>query len=103
MYVSRYVSIVRALTEHPIFFVHFYVDRPGGQYTNLLFQSSQLGLTGQWAQIKKAYAQANRLLGDIPKVGDGGKKKFLAINTLIDDFLSFFLTHTGDPFIQGSG
>lgn len=44
-------------------------EMPGGQYTNLLFQSNQLGLTGQWGQIKKAYAQANRLLGDIPKVG----------------------------------
>ncbi len=41
---------------------------PGGQYTNLLFQSKQLGLTGQWAAIKTAYAGANRVLGDIVKV-----------------------------------
>ena len=40
---------------------------PGGQYTNLLYQSSQLGLTGQWSQVKKAYVTANRLLGDIIK------------------------------------
>jgi pyruvate carboxylase len=43
-------------------------EMPGGQYTNLLFQSSQLGLTGQWSKVKKAYAAANRLLGDIIKV-----------------------------------
>lgn len=32
-----------------------------------------VGLTGQWAQIKKAYAAANRLLGDIPKVTPSSK------------------------------
>lgn len=98
-------------------------EMPGGQYTNLLFQSSQLGLsgiddavvpcrvvssrraacmadvvgaksltllmwmdgwmpvlsppragpTGQWAQIKRAYASANRLLGDIIKVTPSSK------------------------------
>ena len=41
---------------------------PGGQYTNLLFQSRQLGLTDQWPLIKQTYAVANKLLGDIPKV-----------------------------------
>lgn len=40
----------------------------GGQYTNLLFQSHQLGLSGRWPQIKRAYASANHLLGDIIKV-----------------------------------
>lgn len=40
----------------------------GGQYTNLLFQSQQLGLSGRWPQIKRAYESANRLLGDIIKV-----------------------------------
>lgn len=43
-------------------------EMPGGQYTNLLYQSTQLGLTGQWSKVKKAYAEANRLLGDIIKV-----------------------------------
>lgn len=63
-------------------------EMPGGQYTNLLFQvivhtsrlncnvtlfslylqSQQLGLSGRWPAIKKAYASANRLLGDIIKV-----------------------------------
>lgn len=43
------------------------MQMPGGQYTNLLYQSNQLGLTGRWPAIKKAYAAANRLLGDIIK------------------------------------
>ena len=41
---------------------------PGGQLTNLIFQAQQLGLGTQWAQTKKAYEQANDLLGDIVKV-----------------------------------
>ncbi|KAG5187976.1 putative carboxylase [Tribonema minus] len=48
-------------------------EMPGGQYTNLLFQSQQLGLSGQWPAIKKAYASANRLLGDIIKVTPSSK------------------------------
>lgn len=43
------------------------------QYTNLLFQSSQLGLSGQWSKVKKAYATANELLGDIIKVTPSSK------------------------------
>jgi pyruvate carboxylase len=46
---------------------------PGGQYTNLLFQSKQLGLTGKWTEIKEKYAEANKLLGDIPKVTPSSK------------------------------
>jgi pyruvate carboxylase len=46
---------------------------PGGQYTNLLFQSRQLGLTDQWPLIKRTYAIANQLLGDIPKVTPSSK------------------------------
>ena len=41
---------------------------PGGQLTNLIFQAAQQGLGKQWAQTKKAYEQANDLLGDIVKV-----------------------------------
>lgn len=41
---------------------------PGGQLTNMKFQASQLGLGAQWAETKKAYEQANDLLGDIVKV-----------------------------------
>jgi len=46
---------------------------PGGQYTNLLFQSKQLGLTEKWPEIKRKYAQANIVLGDIPKVTPSSK------------------------------
>jgi pyruvate carboxylase len=46
---------------------------PGGQYTNLLFQSKQLGLAGRFAEVKRAYAIANKLLGDIPKVTPSSK------------------------------
>ena len=48
-------------------------EMPGGQYTNLMFQSKQLGLADQWPAIKKAYATANQLLGDIVKVTPSSK------------------------------
>lgn len=41
---------------------------PGGQYTNLRFQATSLGLAEQWDSIKHAYAAANRVLGDLIKV-----------------------------------
>ena len=31
-------------------------EMPGGQYTNLQFQSTSLGLSDQWAQVKTAHA-----------------------------------------------
>jgi len=51
----------------------YFHEIPGGQYTNLLYQSKQLGLTGQWSQIKQKYAEANIILGDIPKVTPSSK------------------------------
>lgn len=64
-------------------------EMPGGQYTNLLFQSNQLGLTGQWSKVKKAYATANRLLGDIIKVTPSSKvtgdlAQFIVANNLTE-------------------
>ncbi|KAK9459443.1 carbamoyl-phosphate synthase L chain, ATP binding domain-containing protein [Lipomyces oligophaga] len=41
---------------------------PGGQLTNLLFQAQQVGLGEQWAETKRAYVEANMLLGDLVKV-----------------------------------
>lgn len=41
---------------------------PGGQYTNLQFQAFSLGLGEHFESIKKAYRDANLLLGDIIKV-----------------------------------
>jgi len=46
---------------------------PGGQYTNLLFQSTQLGLREQWPSIKQKYAEANDICGDIVKVTPSSK------------------------------
>lgn len=31
----------------------FLHEMPGGQYTNLLFQSQQMGLSSQWPAVKK--------------------------------------------------
>ncbi|CAL1284612.1 unnamed protein product [Larinioides sclopetarius] len=41
---------------------------PGGQYTNLQFQAFSLGLGEHFEKIKKAYTEANKLLGDLIKV-----------------------------------
>lgn len=41
---------------------------PGGQYTNLQFQAYSLGLEEFFEDVKKAYREANILLGDIIKV-----------------------------------
>lgn len=65
-------------------------EMPGGQYTNLLFQSAHLGLTGQWSHVKTAYATANRLLGDIIKVTPSSKvtgdlAQFIVANKLTED------------------
>jgi pyruvate carboxylase len=66
---------------------------PGGQLTNLIFQASQQGLGEQWAQTKKAYEQANDLLGDIVKVTPTSKvvgdlAQFMVSNNLsYDDVL----------------
>ena len=67
---------------------------PGGQLTNLIFQASQQGLGEQWAQTKKAYEQANDLLGDIVKVTPTSKvvgdlAQFMVSNKLsYDDVLT---------------
>ena len=39
----------------------------------MLFQSRQLGLTEKWPEIKLKYAEANLILGDIPKVTPSSK------------------------------
>ncbi|MEE9382991.1 MAG: pyruvate carboxylase [Nannocystaceae bacterium] len=48
-------------------------EMPGGQYTNLQFQAASLGLGSRWRAIKRAYAAANQLLGDIIKVTPSSK------------------------------
>ncbi|XP_022650957.1 pyruvate carboxylase, mitochondrial-like [Varroa destructor] len=46
---------------------------PGGQYTNLQFQAFSLGLGEHFEKVKKAYTEANQLLGDIIKVTPSSK------------------------------
>jgi pyruvate carboxylase len=48
-------------------------EMPGGQYTNLMFQASQLGLGTQWTEIKRKYIEANQLCGNIIKVTPSSK------------------------------
>lgn len=63
---------------------------PGGQLTNMMFQAQQLGLGSQWLETKKAYEQANDLLGDIVKVTPTSKvvgdlAQFMVSNKLSPD------------------
>lgn len=60
-------------------------EMPGGQYTNLLFQASSLGLGEQWIEIKKAYRLANQLCGDIIKVTPSSK--------VVGDFAQFLVAN----------
>lgn len=46
---------------------------PGGQYTNLWQQAEALGLGDRWTEVKRRYAVANRILGDIVKVTPSSK------------------------------
>jgi pyruvate carboxylase len=43
-------------------------EMPGGQYTNLREQARALGLANHWTEVAQAYADVNRLFGDIVKV-----------------------------------
>jgi len=63
-------------------------EMPGGQYTNLQFQARQLGLAERWPAIKKAYAVANKLLGDIIKVTPSSK--------VVGDFAQFMVQNDLD-------
>ncbi|SCU99605.1 LANO_0F02652g1_1 [Lachancea nothofagi CBS 11611] len=63
---------------------------PGGQLTNLLFQAQQLGLGEKWTETKKAYREANYLLGDLVKVTPTSKvvgdlAQFMVSNKLTSD------------------
>jgi pyruvate carboxylase len=92
-------------------------EMPGGQFTNLQFQAFSLGLAHRWPAIKRAYAAANRLLGDIIKVTPSSKvvgdlAQFMTQNDLDEaqvlaqaDTLSFpksvvefFQGHLGEPY-----
>ncbi|GAA7758983.1 MULTISPECIES: pyruvate carboxylase [Cupriavidus] len=43
-------------------------EMPGGQYTNLREQARSLGIEHRWTEVSRAYADVNRMFGDIVKV-----------------------------------
>ncbi|MCD0463525.1 pyruvate carboxylase [Roseiconus lacunae] len=69
-------------------------EMPGGQYTNLFQQARALGLSDRWAEVCRAYAEVNRLFGDIVKVTPtskavGDMALFLVANEMsADDVLT---------------
>jgi len=75
---------------------------PGGQLTNLLFQAQHQGLGEKWAQTKKAYEEANDLLGDIVKVTPTSKvvgdlAQFMVSNGLSEDGVRAKAEHLDFP------
>jgi len=48
-------------------------EMPGGQYTNLREQARAMGLDTRWPEVAQAYADVNRLFGDIVKVTPSSK------------------------------
>ena len=46
----------------------YHHEMPGGQYTNLLEQARSLGSTIAGIDVSQAYADVNRMFGDIVKV-----------------------------------
>jgi pyruvate carboxylase len=72
-------------------------EMPGGQYTNLRQQAKNLGLESKWPEICQAYAEANRLCGDIVKVTPSSK--------VVGDMALFMVTNnlTADDIMSSSG
>ena len=60
-------------------------EMPGGQYTNLQFQSTSLGLADQWVRSRRPTRAANKLLGDIVKVTPSSK--------VVGDLAQFMVTN----------
>lgn len=48
-------------------------EMPGGQFTNLKAQARALGLEDRWNEVAHAYADVNRMFGDIVKVTPSSK------------------------------
>ena len=73
-------------------------EMPGGQYSNLKQQAASLGLASRWTDVKRAYTEANLLLGDIVKVTPSSK--------IVGDFALFMVSNnlTPEAILQsGSG
>ncbi|KAJ1727938.1 pyruvate carboxylase [Coemansia biformis] len=69
-------------------------EMPGGQYTNLLFQAQSLGLGSRWKDVKTAYAEANRICGDLVKVTPSSK--------VVGDMAQFMVSNhlSGDAVVE---
>lgn len=48
-------------------------EMPGGQFTNLKAQARSIGLEERWHEVAQAYADVNRMFGDIVKVTPSSK------------------------------
>jgi pyruvate carboxylase len=69
---------------------------PGGQYSNLRPQARALGLEGRFEDIKRNYAIANKMFGDVVKVTPSSK--------VVGDFALFLTTNNlteADVFAKG--
>lgn len=64
-------------------------EMPGGQYTNLREQARGLGLESRWPEVAQAYADVNRLFGDIVKVTPTSK--------VVGDMALFMLANDLSP------
>lgn len=64
-------------------------EMPGGQYTNLKEQAASMGLSQQWPEIARTYAEVNQLFGDIIKVTPSSK--------VVGDMTMFLVTRGIKP------
>jgi pyruvate carboxylase len=64
-------------------------EMPGGQYTNLRQQAKSLHLADRWHEVAEAYAQVNRMMGDIVKVTPSSK--------VVGDLALFMVTNNLTP------
>jgi pyruvate carboxylase len=64
-------------------------EMPGGQYTNLRQQARALGIESRWREVAKAYADVNRMFGDIVKVTPTSK--------VVGDLAVFMVTNDLTP------
>jgi pyruvate carboxylase len=64
-------------------------EMPGGQYTNLRQQARALGIESRWREVATAYADVNRMFGDIVKVTPTSK--------VVGDLAVFMVTNDLTP------
>ncbi len=95
----------------------FQHEIPGGQYSNLRPQATALGLDDRFDEVKKMYAEVNKLFGNLIKVTPSSKVVgdmaiFMVTNNLTtedvlkrggelsfpDSVISFFIGDLGQPY-----